>query len=136
MGNGRAALGAEETPHRFSGRALALPLLHGAIDGELVFGNNGDEGWSLLAICRVRIMGEGEGEEVTVGAAALTLAVVAVVVAGDERGFDVGGVGDGVAEAVSGERHNGGSGWSECYKRMLVWELENGSLSRRGVWRG
>jgi hypothetical protein len=35
----------------------------------------------------------------------LALAVVAVVVAGDEGLVDVNGVGDGLAEAVSGERH-------------------------------
>ena len=42
----------------------------------------------------------------TVSAAALTLAVVAVVVASEERSFNVSRVGDGLAEAVSGERHD------------------------------
>lgn len=41
----------------------------------------------------------------TVGGAGLALAVVTVVVAGDDGGVDVGLVGDGLAEAVSGERH-------------------------------
>lgn len=44
----------------------------------------------------------------TVGAAALALAIVAVVVAGQKGGLDVSGVGDGLAETVSGERHVGG----------------------------
>lgn len=35
------------------------------------------------------------------------MAVVAVIVAGDEGCVDVGLVGDGFAEAVSGERHGG-----------------------------
>ena len=42
----------------------------------------------------------------TVGRAALALAVVAVVVAGQGGGLDVGRVGYGLAEAVSGERHD------------------------------
>ena len=47
----------------------------------------------------------------TVGRAALALAVVAVVVAGEEGGLDVNRVGDGLAEAVSGERHGGYVWW-------------------------
>ena len=43
----------------------------------------------------------------TVCASTLTLAIIAVVVSRDERGFDVGRVGDGLAEAVSGKRHVG-----------------------------
>jgi hypothetical protein len=43
----------------------------------------------------------------TVGAATLALAVVTVVVSGDEGRLDVSRVGDGLAQAVSSERHDG-----------------------------
>jgi hypothetical protein len=86
VGYGRAAVGAEEAPDGLAGGALALPLLEGAVDGELVLGDNGDEG---------------------VGRAGLALAVVAVVVAGEEGSVDVSRVGDGLAETVSSERHVG-----------------------------
>jgi hypothetical protein len=43
----------------------------------------------------------------TVGRARLALAVVAVVVAGEEGSVDVSRVGDGLAETVSSERHVG-----------------------------
>lgn len=43
----------------------------------------------------------------------MTLAIVAVVVAGEEGGVDVSRVGDGFAEAVSCERHDG--------QRILLW---------------
>lgn len=49
----------------------------------------------------------------TVGAARLTLTVVAVVVASEEWLLNVSRVGDGLAQAVSGERHDGGSGSSQ-----------------------
>jgi hypothetical protein len=45
--------------------------------------------------------------EHTVCRTRLALAVVAVVVARDDRGVDVGRVGHGLAEAVAGERHFG-----------------------------
>jgi hypothetical protein len=48
VGNGRAAVGAEEAPDGLAGGALALPLLDGAVDGELVLGNDGDESYILL----------------------------------------------------------------------------------------
>jgi hypothetical protein len=41
----------------------------------------------------------------TVSAATLALAVVAVVVASEERSLDVSRVGDGLAETVTSERH-------------------------------
>lgn len=54
-------------------------------------------------------MDENErGEEIplrTVCGAGLALAVVAMVVAGDDRAVDVDRVGDGLAEAVSSENH-------------------------------
>lgn len=50
----------------------------------------------------------------TVGRATLTLAIVAVVVAGEEGSFNVDGIGDGFAETVSGERHAG-----RCYRVVL-----------------
>ena len=43
----------------------------------------------------------------TVGRATLALAVIAVVIAGQQRGIDVDGVGNRLAETVSGERHDG-----------------------------
>lgn len=86
MRNGRTALGAEDPVDGFARRAFAGPFLGGAVDGELVFGDDGDE---------------------RVGRAALALAVVAVVVAGDEGSFHVGGVGYCFAETVSCERHGG-----------------------------
>jgi len=95
VGNGRAALGAEETMDIVAGRALAGPLLDGAVDGELVLGDNGNE---------------------RVGRATLALAVVTVVVTSEERGVDVNRVGDGLAETVSGERHVGVFllNWRKC----------------------
>lgn len=45
--------------------------------------------------------------ELTVRRAGLTLAVVAVVVARQERGVDVDRIGDGFAEAVTRENHFG-----------------------------
>lgn len=48
---------------------------------------------------------DGKGRVGTVGRAGLALAVVAVVVARDERGVDGDGVGDGAAEAVACESH-------------------------------
>lgn len=45
VGDGGAAFGAEEAPDGVAGGALALPLLDGAVDGELVLGDDGDEGW-------------------------------------------------------------------------------------------
>ncbi len=45
----------------------------------------------------------------TVSRARLALAVIAMVVAGEERGVNVDRVGDGLAEAVSGEAHVGKS---------------------------
>lgn len=43
VGNGASTLGAEQPPDGVAGGTLALPLLHGAIDGELVLGDDGDE---------------------------------------------------------------------------------------------
>ena len=62
---------------------------------------------------------EGQGGR-TVGRAGLALAVVAVVVAGEERGVHVNRVGDGVAEAVSGESHVG------CCLSVMVgyWKMD------------
>ena len=52
------------------------------------------------------LLSEGTGVR-TVRGAGLALAVVAVVISGEVRGIDVDRVGDGLAEAVSGERHDG-----------------------------
>jgi hypothetical protein len=43
VGDGRSALGAEETVDGLAGRSHAAPLLDGAVDGELVFRDDGDE---------------------------------------------------------------------------------------------
>lgn len=43
VGDGRAALGAEDSVDGISGVGLAGPCLDGAVDGQLVFGNDGDE---------------------------------------------------------------------------------------------
>lgn len=86
VGNGRAALGAEETVDRVAGSTVAGVLFDGAVDGQDIFGDDGDEG---------------------VGRATLALAVVAVVVRCDDGLLDLGLVGDGLAETVSGERHCG-----------------------------
>lgn len=43
--------------------------------------------------------------KLTVGRAGLALAIVAVVVAGEQRGVDIDGIGGGLAQAVSGESH-------------------------------
>lgn len=42
--DGRAALGAEEAPDGLAAAALAFVFLDGALDGELVFGDDADEG--------------------------------------------------------------------------------------------
>lgn len=84
VGDGRTALGAEETVDNVARRALGAGVgLDRAVDGELVLLDNSNEG---------------------VGGTALALAVVTVVVANNER-LIVNLVGDGFAEAVSGERH-------------------------------
>lgn len=44
VGDGRAALGAEEAVDGVAGGAHAGPLLHGAVDGELILGNDDDQG--------------------------------------------------------------------------------------------
>lgn len=49
----------------------------------------------------------------TVGRTGLALAVVAVVVTNEERGLHVDRVGDGLAETVSGKRHDE---WFDDYK--------------------
>lgn len=49
MGNGRAALGAEESVDLVSGGGRAGPRLDGAVDGQLVFGDDGDESWAELS---------------------------------------------------------------------------------------
>lgn len=86
VGNGRAAVGAEKTVDRVAGSTVAGVLLDGAVDGQDIFGDDGDEGISR---------------------ATLALAVVAVVVCRDDRLLDLGLVGDGLAETVSGKRHCG-----------------------------
>jgi hypothetical protein len=84
VGNGRTALGAEKTVDNVARRSLGAGVgLDGAVDGELVLLDNSNE---------------------RVGGTALALTVVAVVVANNER-LIVDLVGDGFAEAVSGERH-------------------------------
>ena len=45
MRNGRAALGAEEAVDVLAGGALGGVLLDGTVDGELILGDDGDEGW-------------------------------------------------------------------------------------------
>lgn len=170
VGDGRSAVGAEESPDGLARAALALPLLDGAVDGQLVLRDDANEGclsqskkrrvskqrttlaakeklkraWSRIcqtmpACCDVvgcadwwRMKG-GAGfngflfeacpgsfggvitkrqqppglrvQQLTVCRARLALAVIAVVIAGDEGRIDVGGVGDGLAKAVSGENH-------------------------------
>lgn len=51
MSDGGATIRAEEAPDGLSRGALALPLLDGAVDSELVLGDDGDEGW-LLCVSR------------------------------------------------------------------------------------
>lgn len=50
--------------------------------------------------------------KLTVGRTRLSLAVIAVVITSKERSIEVGLVGDGLAEAVSGERHCELLSWS------------------------
>lgn len=112
VGDGGAALGAEDAVDVVARRALAGVLLGGAVDGELRLGDDGDEGCvsrsvlGQLPLLRGGLLSEGTGVR-TVRGAGLALAVVAVVISGEERGIDVDRVGDGLAEAVSGERHDG-----------------------------
>lgn len=84
VSNGRAAFLAEPTPDGIPGVGSALPLLDGSIHFKLVLGNHNYKG---------------------VGRARLTLAIITVVIASEERGVNVDLVGDGFAKAVSGERH-------------------------------
>jgi hypothetical protein len=44
VGNGAAAVTAEPAPDAVAAAAFAFPLLQGALDGELVLGNDSDEG--------------------------------------------------------------------------------------------
>lgn len=80
MGDGGAALGAEDAVHGVAGGALAGKGLGGSRDGQLVLGDHDDE-----RVRRTR----------------LALAVVAVVVPDDDR-LGVDRVLDGAAEAVTG----------------------------------
>jgi hypothetical protein len=43
VGDGRATLGAEQSPDGFAGGARALPLLDRAVDGELVLRDDSDK---------------------------------------------------------------------------------------------
>jgi hypothetical protein len=84
VSNGRAALGAEDAVDGFARASHSGPALGGALDRKLVFEDHGDEG---------------------VGGAGLALAVVAMVVADEEGLVHVDCEGDGLTEAMSGERH-------------------------------
>lgn len=59
MSNGGAALGAEEAMDIVSRRAFAGPFLNGALDGELVFRDDGDEGCRWVS--EVWKQGQGGG---------------------------------------------------------------------------
>lgn len=48
MGNGRAALGAEDSVDLVSGVGRAGPRLDGAVDGQLGLGDDSDESWAEL----------------------------------------------------------------------------------------
>lgn len=56
---------------------------------------------------RESVVASPKGGPRTVGRARLALAIIAVVVAGEEGRVDVNLVGDGLAETVAGERHCG-----------------------------
>lgn len=45
MGNGRAALRAEDPVNLVTGSTRASVALGGSLDGQLVLGDDGDEGW-------------------------------------------------------------------------------------------
>lgn len=45
VGDGAAAVAAEPAPDAVAAAAFALPLLQGTVDGELILGNDCDEGW-------------------------------------------------------------------------------------------
>lgn len=147
MGDGRAALAAEDAVHGLAGGAHAGPALGGAGDGHLVLLEDSDEGWAVLA-------GFGEGcsrwrAGLTVGRAALALAVIAVVysllsvlavsvesgeeergeegratVAGDERRVLVDGVLHLAAEAVTRESHCRGDSVAYRSSRRVSGGLE------------
>lgn len=53
VGDGRAALGAEESVDIVSRVGLAGPLLDGAVDGQLVPGDDGDESWPGIELAIV-----------------------------------------------------------------------------------
>lgn len=66
-------------------------------------------------------------EGLTVGRARLALAVIAVVVAGDDRGVDVGLVRHSLAETVAGQRH---LGYTE---ESFAWVASRGGMLVLGV---
>ena len=45
VGNGGATLGAEDAVDGVAGTTLAGPALGGTVDGQLVLGDDGDQGW-------------------------------------------------------------------------------------------
>jgi hypothetical protein len=54
VGNGRATLGAEDAVDGVTRAALASPALGGAADGQLVLGDNSDQGYySLISSCSI-----------------------------------------------------------------------------------
>jgi hypothetical protein len=62
VGNGRATLGAEDTVDGVTGAALACPALGGAVDGQLVLGDNSDQGYySIISSCSI---GSKKGDEI------------------------------------------------------------------------
>ena len=101
MSDWGTTLGAEDAVDSVTGRTLASPALDRTGDLQLFLGDNGDKGydkvnnWAYLETMKL----------LTVGRATLALAVIAMIIASDQRGVNVHGVRDGFAEAVSGERH-------------------------------
>jgi len=82
-----AAFRAEDSVHSFAGAAQAGVALGGALEGELVFGDDGDE---------------------RVGRSRLALAIIAVIVTDKEWLIDIDAIGNCFAETVAGDRHFAG----------------------------
>ena len=112
MGNGRTTLGAEDAVDGLARGAVLSVALGRTVDGEGVLRDDGDESCIQLENgTSVNNVGQH-----TVGRTGLALAVVAVVVGGNEGLVNLGLVGDSTTQTVTGQRH--------CVELKRLAELE------------
>lgn len=127
VGNGRATLGAEDAVDGVARATLARPGLGGAGDGQSGLGNDGDESLSGVSHCTLGT----QVLERTVGRTTLALAVIAVVISGNDRRVDGRGVLDGAAETVTSERHDG-----KIFRGLILTRFSGGMGTLGKVGRG